>query len=120
MSVGQCMIDHPAISRLLNSLGLEVEKIDTADEALRILKTKKNQYSMVLINRKLHVDNSEGMELLKKIKSDPEIKDTKVMIISNYKEVQEEALRWGAVYGFGKAELDKEETKKRILQHIEN
>ncbi len=120
LSVGQCLVDHLAISKLFHSLGFEVEKIDTQEETIKKLKDKKSQYSLVLINRKLDVDNSEGIELLKKIKNDPEIQNTKVMIVSNYKDVQQMAQKLGALYGFGKAELDKEETKKRILQSIEN
>lgn len=118
MSVGQCFPDHLAISKLLNSLGIQVEKVDSQILALNSLKKNKNKYSLVLINRKLDLDNSNGIELLKKIKEDPEIQNLKVMIISNYKEVQEKAVELGGLYGFGKSELSKEETKEKILNAL--
>lgn len=120
MNVGHCVPDHLAIQKLLNSMGIEVEKMDTAKDTIESLKKNRNKYSLVLINRKLDLDYSDGIELLKKIKSDPEIQHHKVMVISNYKEVQSKAVELGALYGFGKSELDKQETKERILKALEN
>lgn len=120
MNVGHCVPDHLSIKKLLDSIGVEVEKIDTVKDTIENLKKNKNKYSLILINRKLDIDFSDGIELLKKIKSDPEIQHHKVMVISNYKEVQTKAVELGALYGFGKSELHKEETKEKILKALEN
>jgi hypothetical protein len=41
------------------------------------------------------------------------------MIISNYPEAQEEAVRFGAVYGFGKLELLRPEAIERVRPFLE-
>ncbi|GIX42245.1 MAG: transcriptional regulator [Leptospiraceae bacterium] len=118
MNVGQCFPDHLSIKKLFDKLGVELEKIDIPEEVIKLLKENKNKYALVLINRKIDLDYSNGIDLIKKIKNDPDIKDIPVMLVSNYKEAQEEAVRYGALYGFGKAELDNEETKEKILNAL--
>ena len=55
--------------------------------------------------------------------SPPSAKPTpelQVMLVSNYPEAQEEAMRLGALKGFGKAALDTEQTEqllRGILSH---
>ena len=118
MSVGQCVPDHYSIARLMNELGFDIEKVDYPEQALELLIKNKNQYALVLVNRKIDIDYSDGLELIKKIKSHPEIKDIPVMLVSNFPEAQEEAVKNGALYGFGKAELNKTETKEKILNAL--
>ncbi|MEO2046576.1 MAG: hypothetical protein ABGX16_08370 [Pirellulales bacterium] len=71
-----------------------------------------------MVNRKLDRDQSEGIEVLKQIKEDPELADVPVMLITNYAEHQEAATAAGAVRGFGKLELEQEETLKRLRTHL--
>ncbi|MCX7999483.1 MAG: hypothetical protein N3A69_11125, partial [Leptospiraceae bacterium] len=79
-----------------------------------LLELRKTHYDLVLVNRKLDIDNSDGILLIQAIQEATDLKNIPVMLVSNYKEYQEEAVRLGAVYGFGKAELSKDETKKKI------
>ncbi len=118
MSVGQCIKDHILLSNLFGELGFEMEKVDIPEEAYKKLKNNSSLYDLVLINRKIDIDYSDGIELLKKIKSDPDTQNVKVMIVSNYPEVQQEAVKNGAIYGFGKAELQNTETKEKIINAI--
>jgi two-component system chemotaxis response regulator CheY len=118
MSIGQCMYDHVSIANLIQSLGLQIEKVDIPEEAIKLLKQNKNKYCLVLVNRKIDIDYSDGIELIKKIKNDHELKEIPIMLVSNYREAQEEAIKYGAIYGFGKSELLKKETKEKIMNAI--
>lgn len=104
MNVGQCVPDHGSITRFLQStFDVQVDKVDSEAETLDLL--RKQPYDLVLINRKMDADYSDGVEILKNIKADPKLASVPVMLITNYKEHQENAVALGAEYGFGKDEL---------------
>lgn len=73
-----------------------------------------NQVDLVLINRKLDADYSDGMDILNAIKADAALAEIPVMLVSNFPEWQEKAVAAGATYGFGKAELSADETVQRV------
>lgn len=73
-----------------------------------------SQFDLVLINRKLDQDYTDGIEILKLIKSDEKISSIPVMLITNYPDHQDAAVALGALRGFGKLELDKPETFERL------
>jgi two-component system chemotaxis response regulator CheY len=75
---------------------------------------KSDRFDLVLVNRKLDVDYSDGLEVIRQIKSDPAIADVPVMLVTNYPEHQDAAVAAGAVRGFGKLEFEKPETRERI------
>lgn len=113
LSVGQCNPDHSSIKTFLTrNFDCEITRIDSTEEALNEL--SKNSYDLVLVNRKLDIDYTDGTILIQKLKSTESLKSISIMLISNYPEFQEEAVRLGAVYGFGKAELGKEIAIKRV------
>ena len=68
--------------------------------------------TVVLANRKLDADYSDGMAILKHLKQDPATKDTPVILISNYDDAQAEAVAAGAEPGFGKAQLSAPATRE--------
>ena len=113
LSVGQCVPDHTSISRMLKSrFDVEVVAADKADDALAALRS--GPIDLVLVNRKLDCDYTDGLEIIKQIKADATLKDVPCMLVSNYAEHQETAVEAGAEYGFGKAELEKPETQDRL------
>jgi CheY-like chemotaxis protein len=113
LSVGQCVPDHGSISRFLNStFDVQIENVDTGPDALDRL--RKRSYDLVLINRKLDIDYSDGTEILRLIKADPQLAHVPVMIVSNYPEHQQNAVLLGAVYGFGKDELGSSDAVSRL------
>ncbi|MCX8000411.1 MAG: response regulator [Leptospiraceae bacterium] len=117
MSVGQCNADHQLIKNFLEkNFECDIVRIDSKEEAL--LELQRNNYDLVLVNRKLDIDYSDGILLIQTIKETETLKNIPVMLVSNYKEYQDEAVRLGAVYGFGKAELSKEETKEKIAKAL--
>lgn len=117
MSVGQCNADHQSIKNFFEkNFECDIVRIDSKEEAL--LELQRDNYDLVLVNRKLDIDYSEGILLIQAIKESETLKSIPVMLVSNYKEYQDEAVRLGAVYGFGKAELSKEETKEKIAKAL--
>ena len=113
LSVGQCVPDHTALtSYLRGNFAAEVVKVDLADEALDAL--RKGSYDLVLINRKLDADYSDGLEILRAIKADPQMAAAPVMLVTNYEEHQDAAVSAGAVRGFGKLEYGDPQTAEKL------
>ena len=118
LSVGQCAPDHGAISRYLaDNFHCEIATADDAAEALAQLNS--GRFDLVLVNRKLDIDYSDGIEVIRQIKSDPTIANVPVMLVTNYPEHQEAAIAVGAIRGFGKLEYDKPETRERLAAVLE-
>lgn len=113
LSIGQCRPDNAAINHFLTSnFDVDVLATDLADDSLTALQGK--TVDLILINRKLDADYSDGMEVMKLIKSNPQTEQIPVMLITNFAESQEQAVEAGAIYGFGKAELSSPETVERV------
>lgn len=114
LDVGQCDPDHGTIRNYLKQHFPEVE-LDRAhllDDALE--KLRAGEYHLVLVNRKLDQDYSDGIEIIKQIKSDDELREVPVMLVTNYPDHQQAAVEVGALHGFGKLEYDKPETKEKL------
>lgn len=119
LSVGNCSMDESTFRRTLaQHFGADLEAADSADEALSLLRQKK--FDLVLINRVFDANGDEGLALIKRIKSDGELADAPVMLISNYAQFQIEAERMGAVPGVGKSTLASEEAIARLGQFLAN
>lgn len=113
LSVGQCAPDHAALSQFLaQHFGVQILTADLPAETLEILRSR--TVDLVLINRKLDVDYSEGMDILRAVKDDPELASTPIMIVSNFEDAQQAAVAAGAVYGIGKAELTSQAARDRV------
>ncbi len=69
ISVGQCGPDHAAISSYLQSM-FDCEVVPTDGLADTIRELKSSPVHLVLINRKLDADYSDGIEILRAIKAD--------------------------------------------------
>jgi CheY-like chemotaxis protein len=113
LDVGQCGPDHATIRRYLTDhFDCEIVQADAAEDAIAHLKD--GRFDLVLVNRKLDVDYSDGIEVIRQIKSDPAIDDVPVMLVTNYPEHQDAAVAAGALRGFGKREFEKPETRDKI------
>lgn len=109
LDVGQCNPDHAVISRMIaDHFEAQIDRAHGWEDALAALERK--PYDLVLINRLLDRDGSQGILILERIKADPGLADTPVMLISNYPEAQAAAIAKGAVPGFGKDALGTRET----------
>lgn len=104
LNVGQCFADHSAIARTLEKhFAAEVVPADDAGEALAHL--RQEAFDLILVNRILDRDGSQGLELIKQITADEALKRTPVMLVSNYEDSQSQAVACGAMPGFGKSSL---------------
>lgn len=113
LDVGNCGPDFAAMMRMLSrQFGCEVLQANGATDALAALRA--GGVDLVLVNRKLDMDYSDGIDVIRLIKADPAVGTTPVMLISNYPEHQDAAVAIGALRGFGKLELEKPETIERL------
>ena len=118
MSVGQCNPDHFALSDFLKrNFSCDVIRIDSTEEALEKLKLEK--VDLVLVNRKLDIDYTDGTILIEKMKEDQNLKSIPIMLVSNYPEYQEEAVSKGAILGIGKQEFHKAESIEKFKDVLE-
>jgi CheY-like chemotaxis protein len=117
LEIGNCNLDHTLLSVLLNrNFQAAVIRAHDAAEALAALRS--GPFDLVLVNRLLDRDGSEGLGLIRTIKASPEFAATPVMMITNYPEHQERAVAAGAELGFGKAELQAAETHEKLARFL--
>jgi CheY-like chemotaxis protein len=119
LDVGQCAMDHGAIRRYLETgFQANVTQAHDADDALEALSGA--GFDLVLINRVLDSDGSDGLEIVRRIKSDPRLSATPVMLVTNFPEYQQQAIAAGAEPGFGKASLQQPATRERLKPFLES
>ena len=115
LDVGNCGPDHSSIRRMLTAgYGAEVSQTHGLDDTLAAL--NKNNFDLVLINRKLDHDYSDGTVILEQIKAKPEYSELPVMLITNHAEHQAAAVALGALPGFGKLEINSPETLAKLAK----
>jgi CheY-like chemotaxis protein len=113
LDVGNCVPDHAAIRTLLErTFGAEVVQTHGPDDTLAELKGGK--FNLVLVNRKLDQDYSDGLDIVKSVKADASLAKTPVMLITNYEDHQSVAVAAGAEPGFGKLSLNTPQTLERL------
>ncbi|RIK76006.1 MAG: response regulator [Planctomycetota bacterium] len=117
LDVGNCRPDHAAIRRLVEGgFGAEVVQAHGLDDALAELLS--GRFDLVLVNRKLDRDYSDGIDIIRAVKADPALATTPIMLVTNYAEHQDAAVALGAERGFGKLEFDKPETRERLARFL--
>ena len=113
LDVGNCVPDHAAIRSLLErTFGAEVVQTHGPEDTLAELQA--GAFDLVLVNRKLDQDYSDGLDIIKAIKADAALARTPVMLITNYEDHQATAVDVGAVPGFGKLSLSSPQTLERL------
>lgn len=118
LDVGQCVPDHAAIRRLVEGqFGAEVVQTHGPAETLQQLRGA--DFDLVLINRKLDRDYSDGIDILKAIKAEEKIAAVPVMLITNFPEHQAVAVAAGGVPGFGKDALGAPKTRELLAEYLE-
>jgi len=117
LDIGNCVPDHAAIRGMLEGqFQADVAQADGPSDALAAL--RKQPFDLVLVNRKLDQDYSDGLEVIKQIKADGKLQSIPCMLITNYSDQQEAAIAAGAVYGFGKKELYDQKTQERLSKFL--
>lgn len=113
LDVGQCGPDHATIRNYLTA-NFDCEVVQTHGPADTLAELRSGRFDLVLINRKLDADYSDGIEILRAIKADTATEGVPVMLVTNYADHQEAAVAAGAHRGFGKLEFDRVETREKL------
>lgn len=92
----------------------DVEVVSADDERETLRRVAEERFDLVLINRKLDYDYSDGIEILRKLKADPATAAVPVMLVTNFPEHGQAAVEAGAVPGFGKRDLANPSTSERL------
>ena len=114
LDVGQCGPDHAAIRSFLDAALRLRDRAGARAGGYARRSCSGGRFDLVLVNRKLDQDYSDGIEIIRQVKADPATADVPVMLVTNYPEHQEAAVAAGAVPGFGKLEFDKPETREKL------
>ncbi len=113
LDVGNCVPDHASIRSLIeDNFDAEVVQAHGPEDALATLRD--GGIDLVLVNRKLDRDYTDGLDIIKQIKADADLAATPCMLITNLADHQELAVQTGAELGFGKLEFGKPETRERL------
>jgi CheY-like chemotaxis protein len=118
LDVGNCDPDHSALKRMLTR-GYDVSVLRAHELKDTIELLGQQPVDLILINRKLDIDYTDGVEILRYLKRSDEYEQIPVMIITNYPEQQQAAMAEGAEYGFGKLEYSKPLTDERLSRFLE-
>ena len=117
LDVGQCDMDHASMRSLIEeNFDAQLVRVHFADQALDML--RRSTFDLVLINRLLDRDQTEGMLLLRQIKENPGLASVPVMLVTNYLEHQDLAVAAGASRGFGKSALGTLETRQTLAPYL--
>jgi CheY-like chemotaxis protein len=118
VDVGNCGPDFGTLRRFLEAhFACEVAQCHNLDDARQHLTERPAE--LVLVNRKLDCDYSDGIEVIRELKADPRFADVPMMLVTNYADHQELAVREGAERGFGKLELSVPDTVRRLGKFLE-
>lgn len=119
VDVGQCGFDHGSIAGFLKrEFGAEVVAADGPQDALAAL--REGPCDLVLVNRQLDADGSDGLDVVRLLKADVKLSGVPVMLVSNYPEYQQAAIKAGAEPGFGKRDLTQPETRQKLARFLES
>ncbi len=102
---GNCGPDYNSIRKLIQAnFSAVVLQTDGLEDTIAQLQQR--PVDLILVNRKLDRDYTDGIEVIRALRSDPQFQAIPVMLITNYEEHQQEAMALGAVRGFGKLAID--------------
>ena len=117
LDVGQCNPDHTAIATLLkNEFGAVVDRAAGYEQIQHMIGFY--DYDLILVNRILDADGSEGLVLIEQLKTDDATRAVPVMMVSNFADAQAEAQASGAVLGFGKNALSDPATVAQLRPYL--
>jgi CheY-like chemotaxis protein len=117
LDVGNCDPDHGMIRGMLTEhFDVTIDRVMFVDDALARMREKK--YDLVLCNRLIFDDDSEGIELLKRAKADPALAAAPIMMISNFADAQSASIAAGGEPGFGKANVSNAGTISLLAKYL--
>lgn len=114
--VGNCNYDGPKIVSMIQDNVEDSEAIEskTINEAIKMLKDE--HFDLIAVNRVGDKDKKNALELIDWVQKND--KDTPIMIITNFEDKMHESIKHGAVPGFGKKQLESEDTIKLLKKYL--
>ena len=110
---GNCGPDFHAIRQMaVSQFNARVLQTHGSEDTLKVL--KEQQVDLVTVNRKLDRDYSDGLDVVKRIKADPDVGKVPVMLVTNLEEHQQSAIDAGCEPGFGKLAIGDPATHKLL------
>ena len=97
-----------------NNFDATVLQADKANDTLATL--AKHEVDLILVNRKLDCDYTDGMLIIQQLKADGRYAKIPVMLVTNYEDHQQQAMAIGALRGFGKLSLSTAENLANLAQ----
>jgi CheY-like chemotaxis protein len=117
LDVGNCGADYASIRALIEEhFDAQVTRAHGWEDAQD--KLRDHSADLVLVNRVLDRCGGDGLEIIRRMKADSQLGAIPCLLISNYADYQEQALRAGAEPGFGKADLRRPETVELLRKLI--
>ncbi len=114
---GNCNADHTAFESLVKAnFGATVIRTHSLKDTMDALTNEK--VALITVNRLLDRDHSEGMDVIKQIKSNPEYADIPIMLVTNFPDHQQLAIDAGCVPGFGKKTLRDPSTLELLTNYL--
>ena len=114
--VGHCNLDHPRITSLVEeNFSAEATRVKLLCETKKFLESE--NYDLAIINRIGAFDQESGIELIKELKSEVNLK-TPLMLVTNYDDQMKLSIKCGGVQGFGKDNLFGNETIELLRQYL--
>ena len=117
LDVGQCQPDHTSISKLIES-NFDARVEYCADIAGAMTRLCEQKFDLVLVNRLIDVTLDEGIGLVRQMKDSEFLREVPVMLVSNFDSAHHEATALGAVEGFGKADIEEEQTRRLLAPFL--
>src|SRR5688572_25156847 len=115
--VGHCGPDSSYLRITVGKVGRDVQVLSADDDA-ELKQLLDDGVDLLLLNRQLEFgfDEREGVALIEKLRQAyPKVK---TMLVSNYPEAQEAAVRAGALPGFGKRELGSQRVPQLLREAL--
>ena len=117
LDVGNCGPDHATLQRFLEQhFDVIVHQADQLEDTLALL--ARQPIDLILVNRKLDIDYSDGTAVVAAIKQDKRFRTIPAMLITNYEEHQQAAMALGAELGFGKLQLQDPATRAKLAKFL--
>ena len=117
LDCGNCGPDFNTVRQMVTAnFGASVLQSHGTEDTLQMLRSR--QIDLVLVNRKLDRDYSDGLEVVKAIKADAEVGSVPVMLVTNYEEHQQTAMKAGCVRGFGKLSINEPATRDAMQPYL--
>src|SRR5437016_6172706 len=83
LSLGNCRYDHGRLAAMLNEhFHADVVYARHEEEALE--KLRGESFHLVMVNRIFHRNGQQGLEVIRRLKAEPELAATPVMLLSNH------------------------------------